>query len=139
VSVVLRDLVRRVLAIGSVLAVVSGVAGVLVVVAASPASAAPPSISGYATNFDVPNGTDKECQGFEVEIEDITDTQVTYTWPGTPGYPNPYGPAPTSNIVNTTFPDGHSGVRIKFVATYVNGAWSAKTPIGAIDHFGVHV
>ncbi|MCU1429092.1 MAG: hypothetical protein JWL83_3092 [Actinomycetia bacterium] len=102
-------------------------------------SAAPPAISGYATNFDVPNGTDKECEGFEIEIEDITDSQITYTWPGSFGYPNPYGPAPASAITNTTFADGHSGVRVKFVGTYSGGAWSAKTPIGTVNHFGVHV
>ncbi|HEV7524553.1 MAG TPA: Calx-beta domain-containing protein [Acidimicrobiia bacterium] len=105
----------------------------------APAHASPPAISGYATNFDVGNGTDKECEGFEVEIEDITDTQITYTWPGSGGYPNPYGPAPAANITNMTFPDGHSGVRVKFVATYAGGAWSAKTPIGMVNHFGVHV
>lgn len=96
------------------------------------AHAAAPSILGFATNFDVANGTDKECEGFEVEIEDITDTQVSYTWPG-----NPYGSALPA--VNTTFPDGHSGVVIRYSAHYVGGAWSAKTPVGAINHFGVHV
>ena len=104
---------------------------------AHPAAAAPPTIAGQATNFDVGNGTDKECEGFEVDIEDITDTQVTYTWPGTPGYPNPYGSAKT--ITNTTFPDGHSGVAVRMTATYSGGSWDAFTPIGSIDHFGVHV
>ncbi len=115
-----------------------GLAGITAV-KATPAFAGPPSIAGYATNFDVPNGTDKECEGFEVEIEDITNSQVTYTWPGAPGYPNPYGSASPSQIENTTFPDGHTGVRVTFAATYANGAWSASTPIGVTDHFGVHV
>jgi uncharacterized repeat protein (TIGR02543 family) len=114
-----------------------GLAGI-VQVTARPASAAPPSIAGYATNFDVPNGTDKECEGFEVEIEDISHSQVTYTWPGAPSYPNPYGAAGPSQIVDTTFPDGHSGVRVTFAATYAAGTWSASTPIGVTDHFGVH-
>ena len=115
-----------------------GLAGI-VEVAATPASAGPPSISGYATNFDVPNGTDKECEGFEVEIEDISSSQVTYTWPGAPSYPNPYGAATPSEIVDTTFPDGHTGVRVTFAATYSSGTWSASTPIGQVNHFGVHV
>ncbi len=101
------------------------------------AHAAPPNILGYATNFDVGNGTDKECEGFEVEIEDITDTQITGFWPGSPGYPNPYGQNHT--YTNTTFPDGHSGVVVRFNATYSGGAWSAKTPIGMVNHYGVHV
>jgi hypothetical protein len=109
------------------------------VVVSSPrvAHASPPNILGYATNFDVPNGTDKECEGFEVEIEDITDTQVTYTWPGSPGYPNPFGPA--KSVTNTSFPDGHSGVVVRMAATYSGGAWNARTPIGMVNHFGVHV
>ncbi len=101
------------------------------------AHASPPAVLGYATNFDVPNGTDKECEGFEVEIEDITDTQITYTWPGSPGYPNPYGNSHT--FTNTTFSNGHTGVIVRFVAAYSNGAWSAKTPIGQVNHFGIHV
>ena len=85
-------------------------AGVLAfgLVTAGEAHAAPPTILGQSTNFDVGNGTDKECEGFEVDIEDITDTQVTYTWPGSAGYINPFGPA--KSITNTTFPDGHTGV-----------------------------
>jgi len=85
----------------------------------------------------VPNGTDKECEGFEVDIEDITDTQITYTWPGSPEYPNPFGPA--SSITNTTFADGHTGVRVKFSAAYAGGAWTARTTIGTMNHYGVHV
>ncbi len=104
---------------------------------ASIAHANPPTIIGYATNFDVPNGTDKECEGFEVEIEDVTDTQITYTWPGTPSYPNPYGTA--KSITNTTFADGHAGVVVRMAADYVGGAWSAHTPIGSVNHYGVHV
>lgn len=97
-----------------------------------PASAAAPTILGYATNFDVSNSTDKECEGFEVEIEDITDTQLTGTWPG-----NPYGYAQAP--VNVTFPNGHTGVVVRYAAHYVGGAWSAKTAIGQFNHFGIHV
>ncbi len=109
----------------------------LVALTVRAARASAPAVVGYATNFDVPNGTDKECEGFEVEIEDITDTQITYTWPGSPGYPNPYGTSHT--FTNTTFSDGHPGVVVRFTAAYANGAWSAKTPIGQVNHFGIHV
>ena len=96
------------------------------------ATASPPTILGYATNFDVSNGTDHECEGFEVEIEDITTSQISYTWPG-----NPYGSAKPATAM--TFPDGHTGVRIRYEANYNAGAWSARTPIGSFNHFGVHV
>jgi hypothetical protein len=119
------------------LLVVLLVTGGMVAFGARAASASPPAIVGYATNFDVGNGTDKECEGFEIEIEDITDTQITGFWPGSPGYPNPYGS--NHQYTNTTFPDGHSGVVVRFAATYANGAWSAKTPIGQVNHYGVHV
>ena len=124
------------------LAVLAGAVGVAAAsTAATPvvAGAAAPVLSGMATNFDVANGTDKECEGFEVEIEDITTTAVTYTWPGSSAYVNPYGSAQPSDIVGTTFPDGHSGVRVTFHATYAGHAWSASTAVGAINHFGVHV
>ena len=103
------------------------------------AGAAAPVLTGYATNFDVPNGTDKECEGFEVEIEDISPAAISYTWPGNPSYPNPYGSATPSDIAATTFADGHSGVQVTFHATYAGGAWSASTPVGQVNHFGVHV
>ena len=116
----------------------TGVSGVTALTAGT-ASAGPPSISGYATNFDVPNGTDKECEGFEVDIEDVTPSQITYTWPGTVSYPNPFGPATPAEIQGKVFPDGHSGVSVTFKASYSGGAWSAYTPIGQVNHFGVHV
>jgi hypothetical protein len=123
------------------LTILLGLAGLsgITAVTAGPASAGPPSISGYATNFDVPDSTGKECEGFEVDIEDITPSQITYTWPGTPSYPNPYGSATPAEIQSKSFPNGHSGVSVTFKGTYSGGAWSAYTPIGQVNHFGVHV
>ena len=118
------------LAVGMITAVGIGTVGVRA------ANALPPTIAGQATNFDVRNDTDKECEGFEVDIEDISATDVTYTWPGNSAYVNPFGSAKT--ITNTTFPDGHSGVVVKMQANYVGGAWDAFTPVGQLDHFGVH-
>ncbi len=119
------------LAVGMITAVGIGAVGV------HAANALPPTIAGQATNFDVRNDTDKECEGFEVDIEDISATDVTYTWPGNSAYVNPFGSAKT--ITNTTFPDGHSGVVVKMQANYVGGAWDAFTPVGQLNHFGVHV
>ena len=96
------------------------------------ATASPPTILGYATNFDVSNGTDHECEGFEVEIEDVSTSQISYTWPG-----NPCGSAKPAT--GMTFPDGHTGVRIRYEASDSAGAWSAHTAIGTFNHFGVHV
>ena len=91
------------------------------------AHAAPPVILGYASNFDVTDTTDKPCHGFEIEIEDINDVSVVNTW-GNWRYGRP------NSIVNMpAFPSGHSGVRVKYQASYNGIAWSATTPIGAVD------
>ncbi len=126
-----RRRLSALLSFGAIATMVFGAIG------AGPAKASPPSILGYATNFDVGNGTDKECEGFEVEIEDITDTQITYTWPGSPGYPNPYGTSHT--FTPATYADGHPGVTVRFAASYAGSAWTAKTPIGQVNHFGIHI
>lgn len=112
------------------LAVAVGSAGVIA--AQTPAGASAPSIIGFATNFDVANGTDKECEGFEIEIEDVTPSQMTYTYAG-----NPYGSAGAG--VAATFPNGHSGIVVRYKSHYVGGAWTSKTPIGAVNHFGIHL
>ena len=69
----------------------------------------------------------------------MTPSPIIDTWPGTAGYPNPYGSAPPPQIQKTTFPDGHIAVSVTFKATYPGGTWSADTPIGQVNHFGVHV
>ncbi len=111
---------------------VATLCGVGVIAHAPAAQAAAPVILGFATNFDVSNTTDKECEGFEVEIEDVTPSQITSTWPG-----NPYGYAQAP--VATTFPNGHPGVVIRYKAQYNAGGWNTKTAIGQYNHFGVHV
>ncbi len=119
-----RQGTRRVL-VASLLA--AGIVGSLGV---APADASPPTILGWASNFDVADTTDRPCHGFEVEIEDINDVNVVYT------YHNwRYGNA--SSIQNATFPSGHPGVRVKYAATYNAGTWSATTAIGAVEHFGI--
>ena len=35
---------------------------------------------GTLNNFDVVNDTDRECHGFEIEIEDVRSTDITYTY-----------------------------------------------------------
>ncbi len=120
-----RQLTRGFAALVTVAVVALGVAG-------PDAEASPPEILGWASNFDVRDTTDKECHGFEVEIEDINDVNVWYT------YGNyHYGRA--RSVTNTTFASGHTGVTVRYEATYnVNtSSWSATTPIGAIEHFGI--
>lgn len=122
----------RVRATRGAMAVVLAVAGASLV-GQQAARAAAPVILGYASNFDVSDTTDKPCHGFEIEIEDITDTNIVYTW-GNYRYGHP------SSIANVAaFPSGHSGVRVKYQATYSGSAWTQTTAIGGTEHFGVSI
>ena len=81
---------------------------------------------GPVENFDVVNDTGLEAHGFEIELQGITDQDISSVfasatrWPGM----NRYG-APT--IAN--FP---GGVRVTYKATYANGAWNTGTPYGTL-------
>jgi hypothetical protein len=87
--------------------------------AASPSSAA---IFGTLSNFDVVNDTKvgnvgTVCHGFEIELDNITPSQVVYTF-GAPY--NRYGsPTITASGPNTI---------VRYAATFNAGAWSASTP-----------
>lgn len=101
---------------------------------ASPSKAAPVPVghpgSGFLSNFDVTNDTGIACQGFEVQIEDVTQADAPYQYYGTYGHPT---------LSDMTFPDGHRGIRVVWLAQYAGGSWSASTPAGSMDHFGVYV
>ena len=81
---------------------------------------------GPVENFDVVNDTGLEAHGFEIELEGISDVDISSVfasatrWPGM----NRYG-APT--IVNIP-----GGVRVTYKATYANGAWDVSTPYGTL-------
>ena len=113
----------------------AGIAGVT----AGPASAGPPSISGYATNFDVPDGTDKECEGFEVDIEDIAPARRHLHLARRAELPQSVRPGHPVRDPAQDLPRRPHGRVGDVPATYSGGAWSSYTPIGQVNHFGVHV
>jgi hypothetical protein len=79
---------------------------------------------GSLNNFDVVNDTETECHGFEIEIEDIHSTDITYTY----DY-NHYG---TPRIEQDDSVAGHPIVRIFYEAKKnPDGSWSAYTAIPA--------
>ena len=82
---------------------------------------------GYLWNFDTTNNTDRECQGFEVQIDGATAADVLGTYWGTYAQPT---------VTDTTF-NGVAGVDVVWSATYASNTWSVSTPAGGLEHFGV--
>lgn len=104
------------------------------VLAAEQAKAAPAPVghpgSGFLSNFDVYNNEGVTCEGFEVQIEDVTPAEAPYQYYGTFGQPT---------ITTMAFPNGHSGIDVVWSAQYSAGSWSATAPAGSLEHFGVYV
>ena len=86
---------------------------------ALPASAS--TAYGDLNNFDVFNDTGQSCHGFEIELDDIRSTDVTYTY----DY-NHYG---TPTISEDNSDPAHPKVFIRYAARYVSGAFSAFTAV----------
>jgi len=79
---------------------------------------------GSLNNFDTVNGTGVPCHGFEIELEDLESTDITYTFDW-----NHYG---TPKITeDTTSLPGHTNVIIRYAAVWANGTWSAYTAVPA--------
>lgn len=77
---------------------------------------------GSINNFDCVNETGQECHGFEIDLEDIRCTDITYTY----DY-NHYG---TPKITeDTTSYAGHTNVILRYEGVWTNGGWSAYTAI----------
>ena len=77
---------------------------------------------GDLNNFDVFNDTGQDCHGFEIELDDIHSTDITYTFDW-----NHYG---TPRIIeDSTSVPGHTNVIVRYAAVWANGAWSAYTAV----------
>lgn len=94
-------------------------AALVAILAWSPAGAS--TSYGDLNNFDVFNDTNSDCYGFEIEIDDIHSTDVTYTFDW-----NHYG-APT--ITEDNSDPLHPKVFIRYAAKYdpATGRFSAYT------------
>ncbi|MBK6510049.1 MAG: hypothetical protein IPG06_11780 [Haliea sp.] len=77
---------------------------------------------GTLNNFDVVNDTDRECHGFEIEIEDVRSTDITYTYDW-----NHYG---HPRITDDLSDPAHPKVIIRYEsARNPDGTWAAMTAI----------
>ncbi|MEZ5572422.1 MAG: Ig domain-containing protein [Halioglobus sp.] len=77
---------------------------------------------GTLNNFDTVNDTERECHGFEIEIDDIRSTDITYTYDW-----NHYGhPRITEDLTDPA----HPKVIIRYEsARNPDGTWAAYTAI----------
>lgn len=95
--------------------------GMAAVFAVAAAAAPARAITTYGTlsNFDAVNDTGQVCNGFRIELDGISTTNVTYTF-GTPY--NRYGTPTVTDI------PGGGGVYVEYAATWSGSAWSMYTP-----------
>lgn len=88
----------------------------------APGSARASVAYGDLNNFDCVNDTGSECHGFEIELDDVRCSDITYTYDW-----NHYG---TPRIFeDTTSVPGHTNVIIRYAAVWTNTDWSAYTAI----------
>lgn len=79
---------------------------------------------GSLNNFDCVNDTGVEAHGFDIELDDLSSKDITYTFDW-----NHYG-APKITEDRTSFP-GHTNVLVRYAGVKTNGVWSAYTAIPA--------
>src|ERR1041385_3348682 len=96
------------------------VLGALLLLSVTPAAHA--SIAyGSLNNFDCVNDTGVEAHGFEIELDDVHSTDITYTY----DY-NHYG---VPGITQDNTDPAHPKVFIRYAATWTGSAWTAYTAI----------
>ncbi len=79
---------------------------------------------GSINNFDVVNDTGSECHGFEIELEDVASTEITYTFDW-----NHYG---KSKFIPSTTALGKPATCVRWEsAKNADGTWAAFTAIPA--------
>ena len=76
---------------------------------------------GTINNFDVVNDTGVACHGFEIELDDLSSAQVTYTYDW-----NHYG---TPVITTDSTDPVHPKTYVRYLAKYTNGGWTAYTAV----------
>lgn len=77
---------------------------------------------GSINNFDAVNDTGKTCHGFEIELEDLHSTDITYTFDW-----NHYG---TPEIHEDNSVAGHPKTTVRYVSKKnPDGSWAAYTAI----------
>ena len=79
---------------------------------------------GNINNFDTVNDTSNVCHGFEIELDDIQTTDITYTF----DY-NHYGTPKITEFTTNDAAGWHTNVLVRYEAVWTNTDWSAYTAI----------
>jgi hypothetical protein len=79
---------------------------------------------GSINNFDTVNDTSNVCHGFEIELDDIQTTDITYTY----DY-NHYGTPTITEFTSNDVAGLHTNVLVRYQAVWTNTGWSAYTTI----------
>jgi hypothetical protein len=82
---------------------------------------------GSVNNFDVVNDTSNVCHGFEIELDDIRSSDITYTY----DYNHHGVPKFTQNIYQDGLLVWHTNLLIDYEAVWTNTGWSAYTAVPA--------
>ena len=100
------------------------------VLALSPGLVHATTTFGSLSNFDTVNDTGHEAHGFEIDLEDVSSSDVLNTFGGIGrGFPptvERYG-AP---VIQDYTSGGHNWTRVVYQSSYANNAWAASTPTG---------
>jgi Divergent InlB B-repeat domain len=79
---------------------------------------------GSINNFDTVNDTSNVCHGFEIELDDIQTTDITYTY----DY-NHYGTPKITQFTTNDFAGWHTNVLVRYEAVWTSTGWSAYTAV----------
>ncbi len=93
-------------------------------------------VIGTLDNFDSFNDTGETAEGFEIDVEDVTEAELTRTFPSNFSstlWVIRYG-LPTVTSYDNTATGGHKGIRVTWAATWNGSKWVAtygSQPYGA--------
>ncbi len=79
---------------------------------------------GSINNFDTVNDTSNVCHGFEIELDDIRSSDITYTY----DY-NHYGTPKITEFAANDSTGWHTNVLVRYEAAWTGTDWSAYTAV----------
>jgi len=111
--------------------ILNSVLGVALVCVMNPSFAA---VFGALANFDVVNDTNSVAHGFEIEIDDIKQTEITSIFGSADRWPNMerYGAPTVTEMSSATAPRTGTKVVISYQSALNAGVWVAGTPSGTL-------
>lgn len=92
------------------------------------------STFGPVENFDVVNDTGRTAHGFEIELHDLRQNEITSIFGDASRWPEMerYGVPTVAEYSDPTAIRTQTSTRITYQATYSSGTWSAGTPSGTL-------